>query len=198
MESSRKNNSVVQGASVQQARDASSSADSIAAPSRLHSFIVRAGFGIAYAAIFIACLLLGVVPTAAFVAVMSWFCCFEFYRMMRLDGKVPNEILGLTAASCSPVCAWRVGAAYRYAFHPYLIRGYVVSLFAPHAYRRCCGYHIRSFVYRLHALCHRVDARVYPRPCRCVAIHRYLRFSLGQRFVCLYGWKQVRQTQDGS
>ena len=125
-------------------------------------------------------LLLGVVPTAAFVAVMSWFCCFEFYRMMRLDGKVPNEILGLTAAVFVPVCAWRVGVAYRYAFHPYLVRGYVVPLFAPHAYRRCCGYHIRSFVYRLHALCHRVDARVYPWPCRRVAIHRYLRFSLGQ------------------
>ena len=105
MESSRKNNSAVQGASVQQARDASSSADSKAAPSRLHSFIVRAGFGIAYAAIFIACLLLGVVPTAFFVAVMSWFCCFEFYRMMRLDGKVPNEILGLTAAVLFPLSA---------------------------------------------------------------------------------------------
>ena len=78
MESSRKNNSVVQGASVQQARDASSSADSIAAPSRLHSFIVRAGFGIAYAAIFIACLLLGVVPTAAFAR------CYELVLLLRV------------------------------------------------------------------------------------------------------------------
>lgn len=105
MESTRKNNSAVEGASVQEARDASSSADSKAASSRLHAFIVRAGFGIAYAAIFIACLLLGVVPTAVFVAAMSWFCCFEFYRMMRLDGKVPNEVLGLTASVLFPLSA---------------------------------------------------------------------------------------------
>ena len=73
MESSRKNNSAVQGASVQQARDASSSADSKAAPSRLHSFIVRAGFGIAYAAIFIACLLLGVLCR-----------CYELVLLLRV------------------------------------------------------------------------------------------------------------------
>lgn len=105
MESSRKNNSAVEGASVQQARGASSAAESKSASSRIHTFIVRAGFGIAYAAIFIACLLLGVVPTAIFVAAMSWFCCYEFYRMMRLDGKVPNEFLGLSAAVLLPLSA---------------------------------------------------------------------------------------------
>ncbi|TXF36784.1 phosphatidate cytidylyltransferase [Collinsella sp. BA40] len=58
-----------------------------------------------YAALFIACLVLGVIPTAVFVAVMSWFCCYEFYRMARLDGKVPNEFIGLSAAVLFPLSA---------------------------------------------------------------------------------------------
>ena len=68
-------------------------------------FLVRAWFGIAYALAFIACLLLGPVPTAVFVAAMSALCCFEFYRMMRLDGKMPNELLGVVAALLFPIAA---------------------------------------------------------------------------------------------
>ena len=75
------------------------------ASSRLHSFIVRAGFGLIYAGLFIACLALGTIPTAVFISAMSWLCCYEFFRMVRLDGKVPNEILGLTAAVLFPLSA---------------------------------------------------------------------------------------------
>lgn len=71
----------------------------------LSGLIVRTGFGLLYAAVFIACLLLGTLPTALFIAAMSWLCCFEFYRMMRLDGKVPNELLGLAAAILFPLSA---------------------------------------------------------------------------------------------
>jgi len=71
----------------------------------LRGLIVRSAFGAGYAAIFIACLCLGTVPTALFIAVVSWLCCFEFYRMMRLDGKVPNEALGLAAATLFPLSA---------------------------------------------------------------------------------------------
>ena len=66
---------------------------------------VRTAFGLGYAAIFILCLVLGKFTTAIFCAVMSWLCCFEFFRMMRLDGKVPNEFLGLTAAVLFPLAA---------------------------------------------------------------------------------------------
>ena len=66
---------------------------------------VRTVFGLGYAGIFIACLLLGTLPTAIFTALMSFLCCFEVYRMVRLDGKVPNEWLGLTAAVLFPLCA---------------------------------------------------------------------------------------------
>ena len=68
-------------------------------------FAVRTAFGLGYAGIFMLCLLLGTVPTALFTAVMSFLCCFEFYRMMRRDGKVPNEPLGLTVAVLFPLCA---------------------------------------------------------------------------------------------
>ena len=71
----------------------------------LRGFIVRAAFGVGYAGLFIACLVLGTLSTAVFTAVMSVLCCFEFYRMMRLDGKMPNEWLGLAAAALFPLSA---------------------------------------------------------------------------------------------
>ena len=67
--------------------------------------LTRAAFGIVYVLIFGACLVVGRVTTALFTSLMSWFCCFEFYRMMRLDGKVPNEFLGLTATVLFPLSA---------------------------------------------------------------------------------------------
>lgn len=67
--------------------------------------VVRTAFGLGYAGIFIVCLLLGALPTAIFIAVVSFLCCFEFYRMMRLDGKVPNEWLGLAASVLFPLFA---------------------------------------------------------------------------------------------
>ena len=71
----------------------------------LTGFITRAAAGIVYAVLFIGCLLLGKFPTALFVAVMSGLCCFEFYRMARRDGKVPNEHIGIAAAVLFPVAA---------------------------------------------------------------------------------------------
>ena len=69
-----------------------------AATSWLAGFITRAAAGIVYAVLFILCLVLGIVPTAIFVSVMSGLCCYEFFRMTRLDGKVANERLGIIAA----------------------------------------------------------------------------------------------------
>lgn len=73
--------------------------------SALQSFITRAASGLIYAGLFIACLLIGSITTAVFIAIMSGLCCYEFYRMMRKDGKVPNEPLGLIAASVLPLAA---------------------------------------------------------------------------------------------
>ena len=60
----------------------------------LAGFIPRAAAGIVYAVVFILCLVLGIVPTAIFVSVMSGLCCYEFFRMTRLDGKMANELMG--------------------------------------------------------------------------------------------------------
>lgn len=69
------------------------------------AFLVRSLFGLLYAALFIACIWIGQVAVALLVALMSWLCCFEFYRLMRLDGKVPNDLLGLLAAALFPLSA---------------------------------------------------------------------------------------------
>ena len=72
---------------------------------RAHAFLVRSIAGIIYAVLFIGSLLLGVVPTALFTATMAGLCCYEFYRMVRIDGKVPNEFVGLVAAVLFPLSA---------------------------------------------------------------------------------------------
>ncbi len=87
----------------QPSKDAS--ANKTSSNSKLKSFVVRAASGLIYAAAFIACLYFGTLTTAIFVAAMSWLCCFEFFRMMRLDGKVPNEFIGLTAAVLFPLAS---------------------------------------------------------------------------------------------
>ena len=76
-----------------------------AATSWLAGFITRAAAGIVYAVVFILCLVLGIVPTAIFVSVMSGLCCFEYFRMTKLDGKVANERLGIAAAVLFPLSA---------------------------------------------------------------------------------------------
>ena len=68
----------------------------------LAGFITR---GIVYAVVFILCLVLGIVPTAIFVSVMSGLCCYEFFRMTRLDGKMANERMGIAAAVLFPLSA---------------------------------------------------------------------------------------------
>ena len=78
--------------------DAGSSAGQTSAA---RQFLVRSGFGIAYAVIFIACLLLGPIPTALLVSIMSWLCCYEVYRMMRLDGRSMSSS-ALSPRSSSP------------------------------------------------------------------------------------------------
>ena len=76
-----------------------------ATTSWLAGFITRAAAGIVYAVVFILCLVLGIVPTAIFVSVMSGLCCYEFFRMTKLDGKVANERLGIAAAVLFPLSA---------------------------------------------------------------------------------------------
>lgn len=68
-------------------------------------FLTRAMSGFIYAALILACLFLGRIPTMLLVMAMAWLCCSEFYRLERLAGRMPNEVIGLTAALLYPMAA---------------------------------------------------------------------------------------------
>ncbi len=87
------------------ARAGASSEASDTKTGALHSFFVGTGAGLLYAALFFGSLVLGPITTAIFVSVMSFLCCYELFRMVRIDGKVPNEFVGLTAAVLFPLSA---------------------------------------------------------------------------------------------
>ncbi|MDO4798221.1 MAG: phosphatidate cytidylyltransferase [Coriobacteriales bacterium] len=67
--------------------------------------LTRTMSGAVYVLVIIACLFLGVLPTAALMAAMGWLCCSEFFRICRMAGRTPNEIVGLTAAIAYPLVA---------------------------------------------------------------------------------------------
>lgn len=76
-----------------------------AATKQSSGFVTRVVSGAIYAVLFIGCIYFGSISIAVFVAAMSGLCCYEFYRMMRKDGKVPNELLGLAAAVAFPIAS---------------------------------------------------------------------------------------------
>lgn len=70
-----------------------------------NTLATRVVSGVVYAALFIGCLLAGPVPSALFVALLSGLCCYEFFAMVRRDGKVPNIALGTAAGVLFPLAA---------------------------------------------------------------------------------------------
>lgn len=68
-------------------------------------FLTRSTYGVLYALVVLACLFWGRIPTMVLVAAMAWLCCSEFYRIVRLSGRMPNEVIGLAAAVVYPTCA---------------------------------------------------------------------------------------------
>ena len=69
------------------------------------SLITRVISGVVYAGLFIGCLVAGTVPAAVFVAVISALCAYEFFQMMKIDGKMPNVALGVCASALFPLAA---------------------------------------------------------------------------------------------
>ena len=69
------------------------------------SLVTRVASGAVYAVLFIGSLMLGTVTSAAFVALLSGLCCYEFLNMMRIDGKMPNIAIGVGAAVLFPIAA---------------------------------------------------------------------------------------------
>ena len=68
-------------------------------------FLTRAMSGIVYALVILACLFWGRFPTAVVVSLMAWLCCSEFFRIVRMGGRMPNEFSGLAAALLYPLAA---------------------------------------------------------------------------------------------
>lgn len=68
-------------------------------------FMTRAVVGVGYAVLVLVCLLMGRWATTALLCVFAWQCCNEFYKMMRMAGRMPNEIIGLAAAVAFPIAA---------------------------------------------------------------------------------------------
>ena len=68
-------------------------------------FMTRAVVGVGYAVWVLVCLLMGRWATTALLCVFAWQCCNEFYKMMRMAGRMPNELIGLAAAVAFPIAA---------------------------------------------------------------------------------------------
>ena len=68
-------------------------------------FMTRAVVGVGYAVLVLVCLLMGRWATTALLCVFAWQCCNEFYKMMRMAGRMPNELIGLAAAVSFPIAA---------------------------------------------------------------------------------------------
>lgn len=66
-------------------------------------FILRTATGVIYAVSIIACLYFGIIPTSILIAAMAWLCCSEYFRLVRKAGRIPNEMLGLSAALAYPL-----------------------------------------------------------------------------------------------
>ena len=67
--------------------------------------LTRTAYGIVYAVLTAGCLFAGRTPTAILVSLYAWLCCSEFFRMCRMAGRMPNEVLGLSAALLFPLAA---------------------------------------------------------------------------------------------
>lgn len=71
--------------------------------------LTRTTTGAIYVIVILACLFLGRLATTVLVTAMAWLCCSEFFRMIRMAGKSPNEIVGLAGAISYPVVAYLWG-----------------------------------------------------------------------------------------
>lgn len=80
--------------------------------------LTRTTSGAIYAILIFVCLFLGRLATTVLVTAMAWLCCSEFFRMIRMAGKSPNEIVGLAGAIAYPVAAylWGVDAFFIVTF----------------------------------------------------------------------------------
>ncbi|MEY8436631.1 phosphatidate cytidylyltransferase [Atopobiaceae bacterium 24-176] len=66
--------------------------------------LTRTLSGLFYSVIVLVCIFWGPLPCAVLFCAMAWLCCSEFFRMARMLGRMPNELVGLTAAVAFVAC----------------------------------------------------------------------------------------------
>lgn len=69
------------------------------------TLLVRLCSGVVYVALNVAAILLGAIPTAVVMSLTAAVTCWEFLRLMRADGKLPNQITGIAFALALPLVA---------------------------------------------------------------------------------------------
>lgn len=79
------------------------------ARSSAERLLTRTTSGAIYVLITLACLFVGPIATTLLIAAEAWLCCSEFFRICRMGGRMPNEILGLGAALLFPLAAYASG-----------------------------------------------------------------------------------------
>lgn len=67
--------------------------------------LTRTTSGAIYAIVTLICIFAGPVTTTVLVAAEAWLCCSEFFRICRMGGRMPNEVVGLFAALLFPFSA---------------------------------------------------------------------------------------------
>lgn len=70
---------------------------------KAEALIARVLSGAIYSLGTLAVIFWGQIPLAILTCAMAWACCSEFYRMARLSGRMPNEVLGLAVAILFPL-----------------------------------------------------------------------------------------------
>lgn len=65
--------------------------------------LARTTTGTIYFVVIVSCIFAGRFTTAAIVTAMAWLCCSEFFHIARAGGRMPNEVMGLTAALIYPL-----------------------------------------------------------------------------------------------
>jgi phosphatidate cytidylyltransferase len=69
------------------------------------TLVVRMLAGAVYVAVNLVAIWWGKLPCAVVMAFTAGVCCWEFFRLMRADAKLPNQVLGIAAAVCMPFVA---------------------------------------------------------------------------------------------
>lgn len=76
------------------------------APKEKSDFGVRFASSVVYVLLVAACVFLGNVTTALFLAFVAGCCAYEFYGMMKKDNKLVNTWLGVIAAAGFPLTVY--------------------------------------------------------------------------------------------